>query len=138
MKTFHLELIATDKKFYDGPCEYVVLPAIDGAFGVLADHSPVVLAINAGELRYTVNGKTQDVAVGAGFADVMANRVVVLTDFAERADEIDLIRAQAAKARAEERIRSKQDALALAHAQAALSRAIARIKVSSRISRNRL
>lgn len=132
MKSFHLELIAIDKKVYDGRCDYVALPAIDGSFGVLTGHSPVVLALSAGELRYTVDGKSETLAVGVGFADVTSDSVIVLVDFAERADEIDLIRAQAAKARAEERIRSKQDALALAHAQAALSRAIARIRVSSR------
>ncbi len=68
--------------------------------------------------------------------DVTGSYVIVLTDFAERADEIDLIRAQAAKARAEERIRSQKDAAIVAHAQAALSRAIARIKVSSRVTHN--
>lgn len=133
-KTFTLELYATDRKFYTGPCESLVVPAIDGEYGILAGHEPVVLALHTGELRYTINGKTEDVAVGDGLVEVTGSEVVVLTDFAERADEIDLIRAEAAKARAEERIRAQRDAVVVAHAQAALSRAITRIRVSSRVT----
>ncbi len=133
-KTCTLERLATDRKVYTGPCEFLVIPAGDGEYGVLADHEPVVLALHAGELRYTVDGKTEEVAVGDGLVDVTGGHVGGLTDFAERADEIDLIRAKAAKARAEERIRSQKDAAIVAHAQAALSRAIARIKVSSRVT----
>ncbi len=132
-RTFRLELLATDRVFYNGPCELLVIPAIDGEYGVMAGHEPVVLALKAGELRYTIDGKTEEAAVGDGLVEVTGERVTVLTDFAERADEIDLIRAQAAKARAEERIKARKDAASVAHAQAALSRAIARIRVSSRV-----
>jgi F-type H+-transporting ATPase subunit epsilon len=132
-RTFKLELLATDRVFYTGPCELLVIPAIDGEYGIMAGHEPVVLALMAGGLRYTVNGKTEEAAVGDGLVEVTGERVNVLTDFAERADEIDLIRAQAAKARAEERIKARKDAVSVAHAQAALSRAIARIRVSSRV-----
>ena len=131
MTSFDLSLLATDRKFYTGPCESLIVPAIDGEYGILANHEPVVLALNAGELRYTVGGKTEVLAVGDGFVKVTENQVVVLTDFAERADEIDLLRAETAKKRAEERIRARRDALAVAHAQAALARAVARIKVYS-------
>ena len=134
MKAFKIEILATDRMLYSGPCESLILPAIDGEYGVLAHHEPVVLALVAGELRYTVGGETEVLAVGDGFADVEEDQVVVLTDFAERADEIDLVRARAAKARAEERIHAQRDAVTLAHAQSALSRAIARIKVSSRVN----
>lgn len=131
MNSFDLALLATDRKVYTGPCESLIVPAIDGEYGIQAHHEPVVLALHAGELRYTVNGKTEVLAVGDGFAEVTEDQVVVLTDFAERADEIDLIRAEAAKKRAEERLRSRRDALTVAHAQAALARAVARIKVYS-------
>jgi F-type H+-transporting ATPase subunit epsilon len=133
MKTFRLELYATDRAFYSGPCEFMVIPAGDGEYGVLAGHEPVVLAVHAGELRFTAEGKQRVLAVGDGFADITGDLVTVLTDFAENADEVDLMRARAAKARAEDRIKAHKDAVSVAHAQAALSRAIARIKVSSRV-----
>jgi F-type H+-transporting ATPase subunit epsilon len=133
MKTFKFELYATDRVFYNGPCESLVIPAGDGEFGVLYGHEPVVLAVHAGELRFTADGKLYEVAVGDGIAEVTGEQVTLLTDFAEYSDEIDLIRAQAAKARAEDRIKAQKDSVSVAHAQAALSRAIARIKVSSRV-----
>lgn len=137
MNTFYLMLLATDRKFYTGPCDSLVVPAIDGGYGILYGHEPVVLALHAGELRYTLDGKAVMVAVGDGFAEVTPKQVIVLTDFAERADEIDLLRAKAAKSRAEERLKSQHDAAAIAHAQAALSRAVARIKVYSKSTKLR-
>ena len=137
MKTFKFELYATDRVFYNGLCESLIIPASDGEYGVLYGHEPVVLAVLAGEMRFTVNGTLYEVAVGDGIADVTSELVTVLTDFAEYSDEIDLIRAQAAKARAEDRIKAQKDSVSVAHAQAALSRAIARIKVSSRVVNKR-
>lgn len=134
MKTFPLEIYAIDKKVFDGPCESLTIPATDGEFGVLANHVPVVVAIEPGELRYTAGGETTVLAVGAGFIEVSEKEVYVMVDFAERADEIDLIRAQAAAERAQDKLRAKRDALAVAHAEAALARALARLRVGGRNS----
>ena len=132
MKSFPFELYAIDKTAYKGPCEMLTIPALDGEYGVMADHEPVVVAITSGELRYTVDGETTILAVGEGFIEVTEDEVFVLVDFAERADEIDMIRAQAAAQRAEEKLRAKRDARAVAHAEAALARAIARLKVGGK------
>ena len=132
MQTFPLEIYATDKTAYKGPCELMTIPATDGEYGIMALHEPVVVAIVSGELRYTVNGETTILAVGNGFVEVTENEVFVIVDFAERADEIDLIRAEAAAKRAEEKLRAKRDAIAVAHAEAALARAITRIRVAGR------
>lgn len=132
MKTFPLEIYAIDKSAYVGPCESLTFPAMDGEYGVLANHEPAVVAIVAGELRYTVGGETTDLAVGEGFIEITEQEVYVMVDFAERADEIDMIRAKAAAQRAEEKIRAHRDAIAVAHAEAALARAIARLKVGAK------
>ena len=129
MKTFPLEIYAMDKTAFKGQCESLTVPAMDGEFGVLADHEPIVIAIQAGELRYTADGKTEVLAVGDGFMEITELEVYIMVDFAERADEIDMIRAQRAAERAQEKIKAQQDARAVAHAEAALARAIARMNV---------
>lgn len=129
-KEFHLKVVASDKLFYDDTCNMVVLPAIDGEHGVLADHEPMVTAINAGELRFLLKDEWKISAVGDGFAEITPDRVVLVVDTAEWPDAIDIRRADEAKQRAEERLRNKQATLEYFHTKAALSRAMARLKVT--------
>ncbi len=130
MSTFNLEIVATDKIFYKGQCEFLVFPGIDGEHGILANHEPMVAAVKAGELRYTVDGEIRGAAVGDGFIEVSSEKVVVISDFAEKPEEIDIKRAERAKERAEERLRLKRSEKEYVHSQAALSRAMARLKVA--------
>lgn len=132
MNTFNLKIVAIRRNFYSGPCESLVFTTLDGMVGILANHEPTVYAISAGELRFTVNGETQVLAVGDGMARVVGNKVDILVDFAELASEIDAIRAQDAKERAEALIRAKASDKTVANAEAALSRAIARLKVAKK------
>ena len=125
-ETFYFEIIASDKKFYSGACEHVIFPAVDGLYGVLANHEDTVTAVVAGELRFKV------CVVGEGFADVTRDFVVIVVDTVERPEDIDIIRAREAKTRAEERLKQKQSRLQYYHTQAALSRAMARLKVTSK------
>ena len=129
MTTFNLRISAIRRDFYTGPCESVVFHTLDGMIGILANHEPTVFAITAGELRFTVDGETQILAVGDGLARVAGDKVTILVDFAELASEIDEIRAKDAVERAEAVIRAHEDAKAVANAEAALSRAMARLKV---------
>ena len=69
-ETFYFEIIASDKKFYSGACEHVIFPAVDGLYGVLANHEDTVTAVVAGELRFKVDGEWKVCIVGEGFADV--------------------------------------------------------------------
>ena len=126
-KEFNLKITTCDRSFYDGPCESIVLPAIDGEHGVLADHEPMVTAIVSGECRFTANGKQNIIAVGQGFAEIKPEQVEVIVDTA-----IDARRAEEAKIRAEEAMRQKQSILEYNHSQAALSRAMTRLKVKGR------
>lgn len=132
MSTFNLEIVATDKVFYNGECELLVYPALDGERGVMAGHENMVSAVKAGELRYTVDGQQSTAAVGQGFVEILGDRVVLICDFVERPEEIDAKRAQLAKERAEERIRLKNSKAEYIHAQAALARAMARLKVKGK------
>lgn len=131
-KEFNLKITTCDRSFYDGPCESIVLPAIDGEHGVLADHESMVTAIVSGECRFTANGKQNIIAVGQGFAEIKPEQVEVIVDTAEYPEEIDARRAEEAKIRAEEAMRQKQSILEYNHSQAALSRAMTRLKVKGR------
>ena len=131
-KEFNLKITTCDRSFYSGPCESIVLPAIDGEHGVLADHEPMVTAIVSGECRFTANGKQNIIAVGQGFAEIKPEQVEVIVDTAEYPEEIDARRAEEAKIRAEEAMRQKQSILEYNHSQAALSRAMTRLKVKGR------
>ena len=138
MKTFNLRISAIRRYFYTGPCESLVFTTLDGMVGILANHVPTVYAVTAGELRFTVNGETQVLAVGDGMARVAGDKVTILVDFAELASEIDAIRARAAKERAEAQIQAHQDAHSVARAEAALSRAMARLKVAQKANHQKM
>lgn len=129
MKTFNLRIAAIRRDFYTGPCESLVFTTLDGMVGILADHVPTVYAVSGGELRFTVNGETQVLAVGEGIARVDGDKVAILVDFAELASEIDEVRARDEAERARARINAKNDARSVAMAEAALNRALARLKV---------
>lgn len=95
----------------------------------------MVAPVVAGELRFTVDGQQQIAAVGNGFVEILGDRVVLICDFVEKPEEIDIKRAQLAKERAEERIRLKNSEIEYVHSQAALARAMARLKVTSKSGR---
>ena len=135
MKTFTLRISSIRRDFYTGPCESLVFTTLDGMVGILADHVPTVYAVSAGELRFTVNGEMKELAVGDGMARVAGDKVTILVDFAELASEIDAIRAEAAKERAEALIKARKDDQTVANAEAALSRAMARLKVAKKAKR---
>ena len=135
MNTFKLEIVATDKVFYEGEAEMLVFPGVDGEQGVLAGHELMVAPVVAGELRFTVDGHQQIAAVGNGFVEILGDRVVLICDFVEKPEEIDIKRAQLAKERAEERIRLKNSEIEYVHSQAAIARAMARLKVTSKSGR---
>ena len=131
MDTFGLKIIASDRVFYIGRCRKLILPAPDGKMGILPDHENMVIAISVGDARMEIEeGSWVDIAVGAGFAEVVNNRVTILVDTAERPEEINVRRAEEAKERAEEQLRQKQSLQEYYRTQASLARAMNRLKVS--------
>ena len=108
MNSFILNITASSGEFYQGSCESMVLPVKDGVYGVQAGHSPVLVAIHMGMLKFTVDGETREILVGDGIAEVTPTFVLLLVDSAERPEDIDKNRAEAARIRAEERLQHKQ------------------------------
>ena len=114
---FYLEIITPEKQFYVGPAEGLVIPAIDGAYGVQPGHEPVVTAIEPGIARFQVNGVWQEVVVSDGLAEIMPDYTILLVSSAERPKE-----------RAEERLRQHQSVREYHLSKAALARAMARLR----------
>ena len=131
-KSFHLEIIASDRVFYKGDCEHLVVTALDGMLGILSGHEPLVTALPTGELKYMVDGKWKHAAISEGFMEVMPEFAIILADTCELPEEIDIKRAEEAKHRAEERLRQKQSIMESYHTQAALNKAINRLKLSQK------
>ena len=104
MEKFVLNITASSGEFFQGECESLTLPTADGQYGVQAGHSPVLVALEMGIMQFTVNGETRNVLVGDGIAEVTPAYVVLLVDSAERPEDIDKNRAEAARIRAEERL----------------------------------
>ncbi len=132
MDSLFLEIITPERQFYIGPAEELVIPSIDGLYGIQPGHEPAVTAMEPGELRYRVNGQWHTAAIGQGFVEIMPERAIVLVSTAEKPDEIDAKRAQQAKERAEERIRQQKSVEEYYQSKAALARAMARLKVKGR------
>jgi len=127
-----LEIVTPERKVLSEMVDIVVAPGELGEFGVLPGHIPFLCKLKVGELRYLVGALSRHVAIMGGYAEVLNNQVTILAAAAEAAIEIDVIRARAARERAERRIAEVRDKLEFARAQAALQRAIARLKVSER------
>ena len=131
-KTFHLEIIATDRIFFSGEVEHLVITAIDGLLGIMAGHEPLVTSLPTGELKYLVDGEWKYAAISEGFIQVMPDSSIILADTCELPEEIDIKRAQEARERAEERLRQKQSIKEYYQTQAALNRAMNRLKISQK------
>ena len=127
---FHLRILASDRAFYDGDCESLTVPTLDGELGILAHHSNLVAAMIPGELRARVpDGSFTVAAVAGGLLKVEDGTVLLLADSVERPEEIDAERARRAEARAREELLQKQSIQEDRGAQAHLARAINRLKV---------
>jgi F-type H+-transporting ATPase subunit epsilon len=134
MAKLHLEVVTPEKVMVSQDVEIVVAPGSLGEFGVLEGHVPFLTGILPGEIRYTSGGQTEHLAVTTGFAEVSKDRVSVLVDAAERAQDIDLDRARQSMDRARQRLEEERGAadVDFLRAEAALKRAIARIKVAEK------
>jgi len=130
-KTFQLEILTLQKLFLQQAVRFVVATGQEGVFEILPDHAPFVFALKPGALLIRApDGNDGYVVVGKGSLIVQKERTTVLARSAERAEEIDVERAQRARERAEDRLRLQTSGIDVARAQAALQRALARLKVA--------
>ena len=125
-----LEIVTPDKVALATTADYIGMPGLTGHFGVLPHHVPLLCALGIGELYYRAENRTERVFVSGGFVEVSGNVVSVLTEAAERGNDIDVARAEAAKRRAEERLASRSEDVDMARAHAALSRAVTRLSIA--------
>jgi len=134
MNTFKLKIIASNKVFFDGDAQSLVVPHVDkGLQGFLAHHENSVLPIDEGEMKIVdSNGKEIHAFVGNGFLEFLDNTATLVCISAELPEEIDVRRAQEAKLRAEEELRQERSQLEYYHSQANLARAMERLKVKNR------
>ena len=133
MPAFALEVVTPERVAYSGQVASLQAPGSEGSFGVLAGHIPLLTSLQIGRLRFVEeDGNEVQMAISGGFVEVGREQVAVLAETAERVEEIDVARAEAARQRAEERLaRAREERVDVARAQAALARAINRIRIGS-------
>jgi F-type H+-transporting ATPase subunit epsilon len=130
----HLEVITPERKVYEDDVDMVIAPGSEGYLGILPHHAPLLTALGPGEFRVKKGGTEEILAVFGGFMDVRGDHVVVLTEAAEAAEEIDAARAQEARDRAQEALAAAATLSAAdeARARVALQQALVRLRVSER------
>ncbi len=129
--TFMLEIVSPEELLFKDEVQFVVVPEVTGELGVLRNHAPMIAALNIGIMRYTDNdGSIKKIAISGGFMEVMFNEARILAETAEAGSQIDVLRAKAAKERAEARIAAKAADTNMARAEMALQRSIARIRAA--------
>jgi len=126
----HVVIVTGDKAVYDGMADRVIAPALTGQISVLRHHAPLLAALEPGELIVRLGDSEEDFAIGGGFIEVRDNQVIVLADTVERAEEIDVARAEAARRRAQRLIRMYRNRPEFAAAAQALRRSRARLRVA--------
>ena len=133
-----VDIVTAERLVYseDG-VERLIVPGVEGELGVLTLHAPLLTMIQPGVLRIVKGGDEVEMAITGGFIEVRQNRVTILADAAERAEEIDTVRAEEARRRAQRRLEERVAEEDLARAEASLARALARLKVVERRRRRR-
>jgi len=130
--TFQLEIVTPEKQVVkDVAASEAQIPGLNGYLGVLPGHAPLITELRAGALAYRENGTAHTLSVAWGFAEVLQDKVTILAETAEHPQEIDVPRAERAKARAEERLKSNSPDVDYDRAEDALQRAETRLKVAS-------
>lgn len=132
MKTIKVSVVTPDGPVYEADVEMVNAKAQSGELGVLPGHIPMVAPLEIGVVRLKKGNATELVAVSGGFLEVRPDRVTILAQAAERAEDIDVARAKAAKERAERRLQAKQEDIDYNRAELALRRALNRLNVANR------
>ena len=127
-----LEIVSADRSLVNETVDEVEIPGAAGYFGVLPGHTPLLALLGAGELWYRQGQDKTYLAIAFGFAEVQPDRVTILAQIAEKAEEIDVARAEAAKKRAEERIVQSTVDMDAERARISLMKSLIRLQVSTR------
>ena len=128
--TMHVEVVTAERELYSGEADVVIAPGTEGELGILPRHAALLTTLKVGELLIRLGGAEEPLFVSGGFLEVSNNSVTVLAETAERAEEIDQARAEAARRRAQESLQQAQSDVERADLVGALERAVARLRVS--------
>ena len=127
-----LEIVTPDRALVNEQVDEIQLPGSEGYFGVLPGHTPLLASLHVGELWYRVGQEKHYLAIAFGFVEVLPDRVTVLAQIAEKAQDIDVARAEAAKKLAEDRVAKPQSDIDFELARVALMKSLIRLQVASR------
>jgi F-type H+-transporting ATPase subunit epsilon len=138
--TIRVDIVTAERLVFSEDADIVMVPGVEGDLGILPQHEPIMTMIKPGEILVRKGTNEYSLAISGGFLEVKPDHITILADAAERADEIDIARAEAAKKRAEEKLGNRTAETDSANAEASLRRAIARLKVAEkgRSRRNRI
>jgi F-type H+-transporting ATPase subunit epsilon len=128
-----VEVRSPDGQIWSGAAESVVVPAAMGSMGILPRHAPLMSSLEVGLTKIRTLDKTEHRFItGGGFVEINSNRVLLLVDFGDRPEDVDLSRAEASRDRARERLRTNSEEVDRARAQAALQRAVQRLGLAGK------
>ena len=127
-----LDIVSAERLVYSDEVDVVVAPGVEGQLGILPHHAPLMTMLQPGEILLRKGKEEVSLCIAGGFLEVRPDRVVILAEAAERCEEIDMARAEAAKRQAEERLKVRTTTADLAQAQASLARAVARLRVAEK------
>jgi F-type H+-transporting ATPase subunit epsilon len=127
-----LQIVSADRSLVNELVDEVEIPGSDGYFGVLPGHTPLLALLGAGELWYRQGDQKHYLLIAFGFAEVQPDAVTILAQIAEKADDIDVVRAEAAKRRAEERLKSPTMEMDFERARIAMLKSLIRLQVATR------
>jgi|SRR5208282_3830607 len=128
--TFQLEIVTPSRLLVKDLAEEAQIPGVSGYLGILSGHAPLITELGVGEITYKAGGGTHTLSVAWGFVEVLPDKVTILAEAAERPQEIDVERAQKARERAEQRLKSNDPQVDYTRAEDALQRAETRLNVA--------
>ena len=134
--TMHVEVVTAERELFNGEADMVVAPGTEGMLGILPRHAALLTTLKTGEMRIKLNGAEEPLFISGGFLEVSNNRVTVLADTAEHAEEIDQARAEEARRRAQDRLEQATSEAERAELLGALERAMTRLRIAE-LSRRR-
>ena len=132
MATFRLEIVTAERMVFSDDVSAVIAWGVEGQLGILPHHAPLMTMLQPGDILIRKDKEEEFFAISGGFLEVRPDKVIILADACERADEIDIARAEEAKKRAQETMKAAPLTVGAAAAEAALRRSLARLKVAER------
>ncbi len=127
----NIEIVMPDRIKLERKCDHLIVPGIEGDFGIYKDHTPIMTQLRPGVLHIIYDGKEEKMAIHDGFVTVENNQVIILSERVESEAEIDFKRAEEAKARAEQRLKEQPKDLNFRRAELALRRALTRLSIKN-------